>query len=94
MKQDTARMARRMGPPCTSPFRMKSKLRHCEKFDESTRTTVFNSFWRELQSWGSKQMFVQSLARKTLRFRKNSFQFFLYLDGDKVQVIIFARDNF
>lgn len=31
MKQDTNRMARKMGPSCTSSYCKKSKFRHCEK---------------------------------------------------------------
>lgn len=95
MKQDTIRMARKMGPSCTSPFCEKSKFRNCQKFNEDTRTTIFQSFWKELESWGSKRIFVQSLVKnvpiKNSRVRnttrKQSFKFFLYLNGDKVQVI-------
>lgn len=95
MRQDTIRMERKMGPPCTSPFCKKSKLRHCEKFNEDTRTAIFQSFWQELDLWGSKQIFVQSLVKKVPMknsrsqnvTRKQPFQYFLYLNGDKIQVI-------
>ncbi len=64
MKQDTTRMARKMGSPCTSHFCKKSKLRHCSKFNEDARTTIFKSFWKELKSWDGRQMFVQSLVKR------------------------------
>lgn len=95
MKQDTVRMERKMGPPCSSPFCAKSKLRHCEKFNEEIRSTIFTSFWQELKSWESKKTFVQGLVKRTPTknsivkgsSRKPFSQFFLFLNGDKFQVI-------
>lgn len=91
MKQDTTRVARKMGASCTSPFCMKSKFRHCAKFDEETRITIFNSFWTEL-SWLSKKTFVQGLVKRKIPRvpgARKPCQFYLYLDGDQIQVNLY-----
>lgn len=100
IKQDTIRMARKMGPSCTSLYCMKSIFRHCDQFNQDTRSIIFQSFWQELKSWDAREIFVQNLVKKKPiensrvrdSSRKQSFKFRLYLNGDKVQVI-FAEDN-
>ncbi len=95
MKQDNIRMERKMGSPCSSPFCAKSKLRHCGKFNEDIRSTIFTSFWQDLKSWESKKMFVQGLVRRTSTqnsiekesSRKPFSQYFLFLNGERFQVI-------
>ena len=51
---------RTMGPPCTSTFCAKSKLRGCSTIDEMQRQTIFKKFWK-MKSWDEKQTFVQTL---------------------------------
>lgn len=95
MKQDNIRMERKMGPPCSSPFCAKSKLRHCAKFTDDIRSTIFTSFWSDLKSWESKKMFVQGLVRRNPTqnsivkesSRKPFSQYFLFLNGERFQVI-------
>lgn len=89
MKQDTIRMPREMGRPCNSPFCAKSKLRHCEKFRHDIRWIIFTSFWQDLKSWETKQMFVQNLVKDNNSGNtsdRKSYRFFLCLNGDNVQV--------
>lgn len=94
MKQDKLRNAREMGPCCSSTFCRKSKVRHCEKFDEDTRLRIFKSFWK-LSPWSTKETFVQGLvrrvgvngSRKPGPLRKQPFKYFLYLNGNAVQVL-------
>lgn len=89
MKQDTIRMPRAMGRPCTSPFCAKSRLRNCEKFRHDTRWIIFTSFWQDLKSWEAKQMFVQNLVKDSNSGNasdRKSYRFFLCLNGDNVQV--------
>lgn len=95
IKQDKVRNARGMGPRCSSKFCQKTKLRHCEKFNESTRSKIFRSFWN-LPLWSSKQILIQGLVkgvkvivpRTTESRRKETFKYFLYLNGTAVQVFI------
>lgn len=90
MKQDTIRMPRTMGRPCTSPFCAKSTLRHCEKFRHDTRWIIFTSFWQDIKSWEAKQMFVQNLVKginhTVTSSGRKSYRFFLCLNGENVQV--------
>lgn len=94
IKQDKIRKAREMGPPCSSKYCEKSKVRHCEKFDESTRSKIFRSFW-DLSPWSAKQIFVQCLVKSvnvnntgsgTNGSRRNPLKFFLYFNGERLQV--------
>ncbi|KAG4074406.1 hypothetical protein HA402_000385 [Bradysia odoriphaga] len=89
MKQDTIRMPRAMGRPCTSPFCAKSRLRHCEEFRHDIRWIIFTSFWQDLKSWEAKQMFVQNLIKENNSGNasdRKSYRFFLCLNGENVQV--------
>ncbi len=94
VKQDTVRNAREMGPSCSSIFCQKAKARHCGKFDDSTRSKIFKSFW-SLPHWSAKQIFVQGLVKSginnnvsqtTNSKNRQSFKFFLYLNGNALQV--------
>lgn len=57
-KQNSKRPQRKMGLACSSNFCIKSKLRHCQKFDQETRSNIFRMFWN--MSWEAKQVFVKS----------------------------------
>lgn len=93
MKQDKIRKARKMGPSCSSKYCEKSKVRHCQKFDETTRSKIFRSFWN-LSPWSAKQVFVQCLVKSVKTKvntshdsrRKQTFKYFLFLNGKTLQV--------
>lgn len=101
MKQNKLRKAREMGLPCSSTFCAKSKVRHCGKFDEAVRNKIFKSFW-DMSPWSAKQIFVQSLvksanvkrSRSKKSRRKQTFTFFLYLNGNTVQVFFIVTYGF
>ncbi len=94
MKQDKPKKAREMGPSCSSKYCDKSKVRHCNKFDDSTRSKIFKSFWN-LPHWSAKQLLVQGLvksvnvnmSRTKESRRKQTYKFFLYLNGTPHQVL-------
>lgn len=52
------KLARVMGPTCSSSFCSRSKVRHCDIFNEEMRTNIFNSFWNF--SWEGKKVFIKS----------------------------------
>lgn len=92
IKQDIIKRAREIGPACSSEYCKKLKERHCKKFDQVTRSTIFESFW-ELP-WSAKQILIQCLVKKMPpkkssvenSRKKHSFKFFLYLNGNATQV--------
>lgn len=100
IKQDKIRKPREIGPCCSSKYCEKSKVRHCEKFDESTRSKIFRSFWN-LSPWSAKRIFVQGLVKsvkinksiyKESR-KKRTFKYFLYLNGKALQVFFLAASS-
>ncbi len=90
IKQNIVRHARSIKSACSSKYCKIRKELHCEKFDESTRLKIFESFWK--LSWESKQMFVQTVV-KTMPIKnpkgkkKLTLKYFLYLNGEAVRVI-------
>lgn len=52
---------RSIGSSCDSPKCKTYKNRHCQKFSESRRRVLFDSFWKEMD-WGQKHAYVLSLV--------------------------------
>lgn len=60
-----------LGPPCTSSFCEKSKLRSCSALNENERKEIFTRFWG-LSSWEARRTFVHaSITRQSIKQKKN-----------------------
>lgn len=58
---NSPKSAKVIGPKCSSTLCIKS--RNCQKFDESTRNNIFNTFWK--LNWEAKKVFVKSHVSQT-----------------------------
>lgn len=58
---NSPKSAKVIGPKCSSTLCIKS--RKCQKFDESTRNNIFNTFWK--LNWEAKKVFVKSHVSQT-----------------------------
>lgn len=91
-KQNTVKTAKVIGPTCTSATCEKSKMKHCQKYNDETRKTIFQNFWS--MSWEAKRVYVNSYVshiakkRSTVENSKNnnSFVFRLPYDHRALQV--------
>lgn len=54
---DTIRPARMIGPPCTSEFCKKSKLRACDTIQDKERNTLFSIYWNNM-TWDQRKQYV------------------------------------
>lgn len=94
IRQNVRREPRKMGPTCESPYCKKRSNKHCETFDEETRSHIFDSFWK--MDWREKRLFLQVLARPTSIKRTRvanskktqTFKYCLYFKGEMRQVLI------
>lgn len=93
IKQDVFKEARSIGPSCKSLFCKKRTNRHCDLFDEEVRSAIFESFWKNLVTWGERRIFVQGFVKEIPRRstltnsrKKRSFKFCLYLKGEARQI--------
>lgn len=92
VRQNVRRESRKMGTSCKSAYCKKRSNKHCEKFDEETRSHIFDSFWKI--GWEEKRLFLKVLARPTSIKRtrvtnskkKQTFKYCLYLQGELLQV--------
>jgi len=92
--QDTPRMERKIGPPCQSTICQKWKTRHCLKNDD--RVQNFNRFWKDLITWGEKQIFILSLIEKLtpkqrttqniVKLKTGTYLYYLKIDDCKLCV--------
>ncbi|CAL8079781.1 unnamed protein product [Orchesella dallaii] len=88
------RSKRALGPTCNSKICKKSQKRFCGQFSDESRQRLFNEFWRDLD-WGQKRAYVISMVddQKVERRgtgsnsrRKETFNYYLKLDGQKRKV--------
>lgn len=84
-RQYSERRRRKMGLACSSTFCTKTNLRHCQKFDEETRSNIFRMFWN--MSWEAKQVFVKSYV--TEKLKQNS----TVINSRKQKTFIFTLPN-
>lgn len=95
VKKGIARPARRMSMKCLSEACKKMKNRHCYKFSEEERTSIFTSFWQNT-NWDEKRVYATSnieyISKKRSSTGENSrrsgtFNYFLRkADNTKFQV--------
>ncbi|CAG9792709.1 unnamed protein product [Diatraea saccharalis] len=95
--QDQVRTAKMMGPPCTSSFCQKSKLRGCQRFEEETRKSKHDKFWKTM-NWDQRRVYVAGLVTRSAHSRytksasetsrrEGTFHYYLPIESDmKVQV--------
>ncbi|CAH0731344.1 unnamed protein product, partial [Brenthis ino] len=95
--QDQVRLAKILGPPCTSSFCQKSKLRGCQRFEEETRKSIHDKFWKTM-NWDQRRVYVAGLVTRSARSRhtksaletsrrEGTFSYYLPIESDvKVQV--------
>lgn len=89
------RPARKMTATCSSNACKKMKTRHCDKFSEDERKTIFTKFWDNL-NWDEKKVYITSsieyVPKKRNSVGENSrrtgtFRYYLRkLDNSKFQV--------
>lgn len=90
--QNSIKPQKEIGVACSSAFCLKSKLRHCNNFDEETRHNIFKAFWS--MNWQAKRIFIKDHVsifdkkRCTVKNskKKNSFVFKLPNNQENFQV--------
>lgn len=91
-KTELYQKPRQLGEPCSSLFCVKSAVRKCSTFNESTRKEIFGLFWE--MSWEQKRQYVAGLTsfcetkRKTSENsrRNQSISYFLSHNSKRLQV--------
>ncbi len=59
-KKGQVKAQKTLGPPCTSTYCQKSKLRSCHLITEDQREWIFNRFW-SMESWAERRSYIQAL---------------------------------
>lgn len=80
----TKRREKKLGPRCTSKMCKKSNKRHCDLFQETTRSVIFEEFWA--LPWEAQYIFVVSGWMLTKLKRGN-----LEIPKVKTLIIIWRR---
>ncbi|KAK3784762.1 hypothetical protein RRG08_032215 [Elysia crispata] len=91
---------RSLGPPRTSSFCYRSKLRGCTTLDQAERKSILNSFWK-MGSWTERQTFVlcsvETIAKKQKksgpRSRRHCSLSYLLKKGDGSKVTV-CKESF
>ncbi|KAG8317448.1 hypothetical protein J6590_108362 [Homalodisca vitripennis] len=92
---DTEREGRRMGPPCTSRFCERSKVRFCNSIIQQERQEIFSNYWNNM-NWDQRKVFIVNNVLKTPVKRRvaegdesrrnDTLTYYLTVNGKKMKV--------